>query len=230
MTHVRTPSRARVMDPSPSIIQPEPEPLEQLLARPADQRLREYKYRCAQAIVFGLPVIGLQYLGPSIGGPEAPRWVAILQAALAGWVVYIGAAGMLFEGLLVLRWDLICPRCRGAKAVVTSLDQLPQGAHCPSCNIPFDRDFSRNVEVTFDPADDIRPPPGGTVSVDLIASIAAAGCYLFSFAIMVRHLIDSRWRSGPPLLFHVSVTILALWCGLRWWQLARAASSPNRAS
>ena len=163
------------MDPSPSIIQPEPEPLEQLLARPADQRLREYKYRCAQAIVFGLPVIGLQYLGPSIGGPEAPRWVAILQAALAGWVVYIGAAGMLFEGLLVLR------RRR-------------------------------------------------TVSVDLIASIAAAGCYLFSFAIMVRHLIDSRWRSGPPLLFHVSVTILALWCGLRWWQPARAASSPNRAS
>jgi class 3 adenylate cyclase len=66
------------------------------------------------------------------------------------------------EGLLTLRWDLICPRCRGAKAVATSLDELPRGAHCPSCNIPFDRDFSRNVEVTFDPADDIRPPGTGT--------------------------------------------------------------------
>ena len=66
------------------------------------------------------------------------------------------------EGLLILRWDLICPRCRGAKAVVTSLDKLPKGAHCPSCNIPFDRDFSRNVEVTFDPADDIRPVMAGT--------------------------------------------------------------------
>ena len=65
-------------------------------------------------------------------------------------------------GLLVLRWDLICPRCRGAKAVVGSLDRLPQGAHCPSCNIPFDRDFSRNVEVTFEPAADIRPIAPGT--------------------------------------------------------------------
>jgi class 3 adenylate cyclase len=66
------------------------------------------------------------------------------------------------EGLLILRWDLICPRCRGAKATVRRLDELPQGAHCPSCNIPFDRDFSRNVEVTFDPADDIRPIAAGT--------------------------------------------------------------------
>lgn len=66
------------------------------------------------------------------------------------------------EGLLILRWDLICPRCRGAKTVVRNLDELPQGAHCPSCNIPFDRDFSRNVEVTFDPADDIRPIAAGT--------------------------------------------------------------------
>ena len=75
-------------------------------------------------------------------------------------------------GLLTLRWDLICPRCRGAKAVATSLDELPSGAHCPSCNIPFDRDFSRNVEVTFDPSDDIRPPASGTFC---LASPIAAG-------------------------------------------------------
>jgi class 3 adenylate cyclase len=56
--------------------------------------------------------------------------------------------------------------------VAKSLDELPRGAHCPSCNIPFDRDFSRNVEVTFDPADDIRPPAGGTFC---LASPIAAG-------------------------------------------------------
>jgi cation transport ATPase len=76
--------------------------LESLLARPDEQRLREFKYRCAQAVIFGLPVIGLQYVGPLLGGPEAPRWIAILQALLAGWVVYVGAAGMLLEGLIVL--------------------------------------------------------------------------------------------------------------------------------
>lgn len=40
--------------------------------------------------------------GRSLGGPEADRWVAVLQALLATWVVYVGAAGMLFEGLLLL--------------------------------------------------------------------------------------------------------------------------------
>ena len=66
------------------------------------------------------------------------------------------------EGLLVLRWDLICPRCHGPKAGATSLDELPQDAYCPSCAVGFDRDFARNVEVTFDPAGDIRPLGSGT--------------------------------------------------------------------
>ena len=60
-------------------------------------------------------------------------------------------------GLLELRWDLLCPRCRGAKAVAASLDRLPTGAHCGTCNIAYDRDFSRNVELTFRPRAAIRP-------------------------------------------------------------------------
>lgn len=76
--------------------------LDDLLARPPDQRRREYQYRFAQSVVFGLPVLALQFYGRSLGGPEADRWVALLQALLAGWVVYVGAAGMLFESLLLL--------------------------------------------------------------------------------------------------------------------------------
>jgi class 3 adenylate cyclase len=60
-------------------------------------------------------------------------------------------------GLLELRWDLLCPRCRGAKTSVSGLDRLPTGAHCGTCNIAYDRDFSRNVELTFRPAAAIRP-------------------------------------------------------------------------
>lgn len=60
-------------------------------------------------------------------------------------------------GLLELRWDLLCPRCRIAKSVVGSLDQLPQAAHCSTCNIDYDREFSRNVELSFRPAPTIRP-------------------------------------------------------------------------
>jgi class 3 adenylate cyclase len=74
----------------------------------------------------------------------APR--AVIEASLAA----------VREGMLTLRWDLVCPQCRGVKVTATSLDELPRGAHCPSCNIDFEGDFARNVEVTFEPAPSVR--------------------------------------------------------------------------
>jgi cation transport ATPase len=76
--------------------------VDDLLARPDEQRLREYKYRFSQSVVFGLPVIALQYFGRRLGPIDADRWVSLLQALLAGWVVYVNL-GMLFEGMLLLR-------------------------------------------------------------------------------------------------------------------------------
>ena len=64
-------------------------------------------------------------------------------------------------GLLALRWDLLCPRCRIGKATVTALDELPKGAHCGTCNIDYDRDFTRNVEVTFAPSPAVRSIEAG---------------------------------------------------------------------
>ena len=65
------------------------------------------------------------------------------------------------EGLLEMRWDLLCPRCRGAKITVSSLDQLPRAAHCGACNVGYDRDFARNVELTFRPAPVLREVSDG---------------------------------------------------------------------
>ncbi|MPZ08835.1 MAG: hypothetical protein GEU89_01320 [Kiloniellaceae bacterium] len=64
-------------------------------------------------------------------------------------------------GMLTMRWDLLCPRCRVPKAAVQALDQLPKGAHCATCNIDYDRDFSRNVELSFAPAPAVRPLGSG---------------------------------------------------------------------
>src|SRR6185295_9258458 len=64
-------------------------------------------------------------------------------------------------GLLELRWNLLCPRCRVAKAFSGGLDRLPDGAHCGSCNIDYGRDFSKNVEASFRPAAAIRPLESG---------------------------------------------------------------------
>jgi class 3 adenylate cyclase len=64
-------------------------------------------------------------------------------------------------GILAMGWDLLCPRCRGAKARATRLDELPKGAHCSSCNIDYERNFTRNVELTFHPEPWLRALPDG---------------------------------------------------------------------
>ncbi len=56
-----------------------------------------------------------------------------------------------------MKWDLLCPNCRGAKLSVAALSELPRGAHCPSCNIDYERDFEKNVELSFAPAPAVRP-------------------------------------------------------------------------
>lgn len=59
-------------------------------------------------------------------------------------------------GLLDMRWAVLCPRCRVGKAQVGNLYELPQGVHCESCNIDYERDFSANVELVFSPASWLR--------------------------------------------------------------------------
>ena len=69
------------------------------------------------------------------------------------------------NGVVAMGWDLLCPRCRGAKSRVSQLHELPKGAHCSSCNIDYERNFSRNVELTFHPEPWIRPLPDGEMCV-----------------------------------------------------------------
>jgi len=119
------------------------------------------------------------------------------------------------NGLLELHWDLLCPRCRVPKASVVALDQLPTGAHCSSCNIDYERDFSRNVEASFRPTAAVRPIVGGQYclfgpmstphikvhvtldpgqSRDLAADLAAGDCRLRTLEPGPEQLIT--WESG----------------------------------
>jgi len=92
-------------------------------------------------------------------------------------------------GILAMGWDLLCPRCRGAKSRVEHLHDLPQGAHCSSCNIDYGRDFTRNVELTFHPEPWLRPLPEGELCllgqstiphVKFQAEVAAHSCKRFA--------------------------------------------------
>lgn len=59
-------------------------------------------------------------------------------------------------GLLEFRWDVLCPLCRGAKESSPTLGDLPARVHCDTCNIDYDANFDRSVELTFRPNPAIR--------------------------------------------------------------------------
>lgn len=96
------------------------------------------------------------------------------------------------RGIMVMGWDLLCPRCRGAKVRATRLDELPTGAHCSSCNIDYRRNFTQNVELTFHPAPWLRQLPqgefcmlgqGSTPHVKLQANVGSDASARFEMAL-----------------------------------------------
>jgi hypothetical protein len=65
------------------------------------------------------------------------------------------------HGVLRLRWEVLCPRCRNASDVPDNLADLPKSVHCTTCNIDFEQDFSANVELIFQPEPWVRHLPEG---------------------------------------------------------------------
>lgn len=73
----------------------------------------------------------------------ADRWQLPRREVLRGFLAATRA------GRFNLRWNVICPGCRGPMPGMDSLGSLKDGYHCPNCNVPFDAVFDRTVEVTF---------------------------------------------------------------------------------
>jgi class 3 adenylate cyclase len=59
-------------------------------------------------------------------------------------------------GLLDLRWELLCPLCRGPQQSATTLRDVRADQHCESCRIDFTVAFDRSVEVVFRPNAAVR--------------------------------------------------------------------------
>lgn len=62
-------------------------------------------------------------------------------------------------GMLELKWRLLCPACLGSSPNTTRrrLNEVTQQVHCPACNIQFDAEWDKSVEVCFAVAPRIRP-------------------------------------------------------------------------
>ncbi len=59
------------------------------------------------------------------------------------------------EGLLRVRWDVVCPHCRGARASLSRLDELQPEASCEACDVVF-QTTSERLELTFRCHDRLR--------------------------------------------------------------------------
>lgn len=53
------------------------------------------------------------------------------------------------HGLLEMLWDVICPRCQIPSNIAESLAALRAHDRCEACDLSFDLDFGRSVEVFF---------------------------------------------------------------------------------
>jgi class 3 adenylate cyclase len=52
-------------------------------------------------------------------------------------------------GLLALSWDVICPHCRGVRAELKTLGEVPRKGDCRVCGIDFENDSEGAIEVAF---------------------------------------------------------------------------------
>lgn len=68
-------------------------------------------------------------------------------------------------GMLDLQWDLLCPRCRGAKETQLALADLSTTVHCDACRIDFSADLPQQVELTFRPNPAVRKVEAETYCV-----------------------------------------------------------------
>lgn len=60
------------------------------------------------------------------------------------------------EGLVELRWEMVCPSCRTATASVPTLGELKDHGACQLCEIDFDLAMDEALEATFAPRPTIR--------------------------------------------------------------------------
>ncbi len=61
------------------------------------------------------------------------------------------------RGLFELGWDVLCPLCRVPSQFEDSLATIQSHAHCPTCNLDYDLDFARSIELVLRASPSIRP-------------------------------------------------------------------------
>ncbi|MGB8166927.1 MAG: DUF5939 domain-containing protein [Chthoniobacteraceae bacterium] len=118
-----------------------------------------------EAFLRETPDVELSHIRPLV---VARRWSA------DGWSVVTLFLHATRSGLLDLSWEILCPNCRASRNPVSTLRDLHRTAHCEVCQIEFDAQFDKSVELKFSVNCAVRPReeqifciagPGGTPHV-----------------------------------------------------------------
>lgn len=149
---------------SHSVILTRPVEIEDVAERPAEvdrTKLDEYRQRARR--LYDSPLLDKLAHAVADMPPEelrrmqpyafARRWSSDRQQTLNQFLAATRA------GLLKMRWDVICPHCRGDKMNLSTLAEVKEQAFCPSCNIDFDVDLDRSLEAVFTPHPQVRDIP-----------------------------------------------------------------------
>jgi adenylate cyclase len=68
-------------------------------------------------------------------------------------------------GVLEMRWELLCPSCRGVKAEASQLKELNVNSYCSACNLPFAASVDEGIEARFYPNPAVREVNTGVYCV-----------------------------------------------------------------
>ena len=65
------------------------------------------------------------------------------------------------EGILMLRWDILCPKCRLSCEVAETLRAIREHGRCEACQLDFELDFAGSVELIFRAHPEVRDADTG---------------------------------------------------------------------
>ncbi|MGE0788168.1 MAG: protein kinase [Sandaracinaceae bacterium] len=69
------------------------------------------------------------------------------------------------EGVLEIRWDLLCPTCRIPSSIEDSLRALSTHGRCEACDLDYELDMARSVELVFRAHPALRPADLGVYCI-----------------------------------------------------------------
>src|SRR5262245_44264579 len=137
------------------------------------------------------------------------------------------------EGLLSTLWDLLCPLCRIPSQITDTLKAIRDHGHCEACNLDYELDFGRSVELIFRAHPSIREAELGVFCVGgpahsphVVAQVRVAPGERVELEL---ELCEGSYRlRGPQLAAAVGLRVQAGVAGVPRWEadLGRLTRSP----